>query len=645
MISGKFRTIFYISIIYAIGQIVLTIGAVDLGSSGLNMGLSFLGLGLIAFGTGGIKPCVVSFGAEQFQLPEQSNKIPLYFSLFYASINAGSLISTFLTPLLRNKKCDGQDTCFPLAFGVPAALFLVAILAFLGGRVCNLYKMVMPEENVITKFFACIWYSFKESRGSSKQKGKNMLDHGEKKYGKDFIEDVRAVLNVLYMFIPFPIYWALFDQQGSLWTFQARRMNGDMGYFQVLPDQMQLANPFMILAFIPLFEYVVYPVFAKFGMLTKPLQRIVTGGTLAGVSFVVSGFLELALQEHYTALPDSGQTHMTIYNGLPPSCASNLNLIELNYIPNNPEKSSTSFKFNFTDSSGNHSLYSENSGIENEGMFTIEAFKITCGLNEIVFDKLEFEGKLEQKKTDEVPNQYVLVTYDLNDPKKGVLNYGNFNGPLAKTSNGMPDIKVIWNIESECEGFNIGDVEDIEFVDAISLGNTTVPFGDTEIKHLENLGTRPFQISCSNTNTTITEVELLYGANYQLVYVEHNTADKTQGVIVHKIVEENVYNMFLILPQFAIMTAGEVMFSITALQFAFSQAPETMKAILQSAFTVTTGVGNIFDLTVMLALEGVFSSQAYLFFMFAGLMFLDMVILALMAWKYKYVDYTEKQKI
>ena len=149
----------------------------------------------------------------------------------------------------------------------------------------------------------------------------------------------------------------------------------------------------------------------------------------------------MALQEHYTALPDSGQTHMTIYNGLPPSCASNLNLIELNYIPNDPEKSSTSFKFNFTDSSGNHSLYSENSGIENEGMFTIEAFKITCGLDEIVFDKLEFEGKLEEKKTDEVPNQYVLVTYDLNDPKKGILNVGNFNGPLAKTSNGMPDIK------------------------------------------------------------------------------------------------------------------------------------------------------------------------------------------------------------
>ena len=49
--------------------------------------------------------------------------------------------------------------------------------------------------------------------------------------------------------------------------------------------------------------------------------------------FLLKGFLELALQEHYTALPDSGQTHMTIYNGLPPSCAINLPPIQLNYIP------------------------------------------------------------------------------------------------------------------------------------------------------------------------------------------------------------------------------------------------------------------------------------------------------------------------
>ena len=30
---------------------------------------------------------------------------------------------------------------------------------FVLGRTCNLYKMTMPEENIIAKFFACIWVS------------------------------------------------------------------------------------------------------------------------------------------------------------------------------------------------------------------------------------------------------------------------------------------------------------------------------------------------------------------------------------------------------------------------------------------------------------------------------------------------------
>jgi dipeptide/tripeptide permease len=51
-----------------------------------------------------------------------------YFSLFYAAINSGSLISTILTPILRQEvSCAGQETCYPAAFGVPAALMVVSI--------------------------------------------------------------------------------------------------------------------------------------------------------------------------------------------------------------------------------------------------------------------------------------------------------------------------------------------------------------------------------------------------------------------------------------------------------------------------------------------------------------------------------------
>lgn len=64
---------------------------------------SLIGLLLIAIGTGGIKPCVAAFGGDQFKLPEQERQLQTFFSIFYFSINAGSLISTFITPIFRYK--------------------------------------------------------------------------------------------------------------------------------------------------------------------------------------------------------------------------------------------------------------------------------------------------------------------------------------------------------------------------------------------------------------------------------------------------------------------------------------------------------------------------------------------------------------
>merc|ERR1719219_488795 len=130
-----------------------------------------------------------------------------------------------------------------------------------------------------------------------------------------------------------------------------------------------------------------------------------------------------------------------------------------------------------------------------------------------------------------------------------------------------------------------------------------------------------------------------------MVYIAHpgNTSPLNSSLLVHKITEENYYHIALMVPQWAVMTAGEVMFSLTGLQFAFSQAPESMRAVLQAAYTVTTGIGNIIDVTVMLALEGVLS-RAYLFFLFAGLMTLDMALLAFMAARYKYVNFTNQEK-
>ena len=57
-------------------------------------------------------------------------------------------------------------------------------------------------------------HAFTEWRKRRKaEKKESMLDYAEKKYGKTFIEDVKALKSVTYMFLPLPIFWALFDQQ------------------------------------------------------------------------------------------------------------------------------------------------------------------------------------------------------------------------------------------------------------------------------------------------------------------------------------------------------------------------------------------------------------------------------------------------
>lgn len=127
---GKFRTILYVSMIYAAGSVLLALSSAE--PVGLpQKEFSILSLFLIALGTGGIKPCVSAFGGDQFKLPQQQTQLALFFSLFYFSINAGSLISTFLTPVLRNNvHCFGEDSCFPLAFAVPGVLMVVSLGKF-----------------------------------------------------------------------------------------------------------------------------------------------------------------------------------------------------------------------------------------------------------------------------------------------------------------------------------------------------------------------------------------------------------------------------------------------------------------------------------------------------------------------------------
>ena len=63
--------------------------------------LLYTGLLMVGAGTGGIKPCVATFGGDQFKLPEQKKQSELFFSIFYWAVNLGSFLSMVITPQLR----------------------------------------------------------------------------------------------------------------------------------------------------------------------------------------------------------------------------------------------------------------------------------------------------------------------------------------------------------------------------------------------------------------------------------------------------------------------------------------------------------------------------------------------------------------
>lgn len=90
------------------------------------------------------------------------------------------------------------------------------------------------------------------------------------------------------------------------------------------------------------------------------------------------------------------------------------------------------------------------------------------------------------------------------------------------------------------------------------------------------------------------------------------------------------------LPQIVIMTAAEIMFSVTGLEFSFTQAPVSMKAVLQACWLLSVAIGNM--IVVVIAELKFVGSQSSEFALFATLMLINLLIFLLLARNYKYTD-------
>ena len=89
---GKYRTIFWLSLVYCAGHLALALDDTRLGLT--------IGLSLVAIGAGGIKPCVSANVGDQFG-KKNWFRVRSIFQIFYFSINFGSFGATLLIPTLN----------------------------------------------------------------------------------------------------------------------------------------------------------------------------------------------------------------------------------------------------------------------------------------------------------------------------------------------------------------------------------------------------------------------------------------------------------------------------------------------------------------------------------------------------------------
>lgn len=284
---GKYKTIIVFGIIYCVGSATLATTSIFELVWGAYLGLIFIG-----FGTGGIKPCVSSFGADQFAKPELSqnkskkeleDEIGIYFHTFYFAINLGSLGSYIFTPLLRS------HVGFFAAFGVPAIFLCIALVVFFSGR--NNYLKIPSKGSILLPLVRALWYGFRHRKEASQSAEpihwiETSLGHNG--VTKRDVANARAFWRVLPLFTLMPAFWMLLDQQSNAWTFQAERMqlNG------LEPEQMNVINPICIVILIPLFEKWLYPALDRCGLNFGVFKRIGCGMILSIIAFLLSALVQ-----------------------------------------------------------------------------------------------------------------------------------------------------------------------------------------------------------------------------------------------------------------------------------------------------------------------------------------------------------------
>ncbi|CAI9106917.1 OLC1v1006164C1 [Oldenlandia corymbosa var. corymbosa] len=341
---GRYWTIASFSIIYVIGMTLLTLSAsvpglkptcvskTECHATKAQTVVAFVALYLVALGTGGIKPCVSSYGADQFDDADDKEKHQKssFFNWFYFSINVGALVASSLLVYIQIHVGWGWG------FGVPAAAMAIAVVSFFSGT--RIYRYQKPGGSPLTRLCQVVVASFRKNHvavpadesllyeaqdeksaivGSRKLEHTTALSFFDKAavvtdsdYKNDSeidkwrlctvtqVEELKSIIKLLPIWATGIIFSAVYGQMGNLFVSQATFMDTHVGNtkFEIPEAALSVFDTLSVIVWVPIYDKIITP-FARKATDRKngltQLQRMGIGLFISVLAMVSAAVLEI----------------------------------------------------------------------------------------------------------------------------------------------------------------------------------------------------------------------------------------------------------------------------------------------------------------------------------------------------------------
>ncbi|KAJ4974092.1 hypothetical protein NE237_007266 [Protea cynaroides] len=352
---GRFRTLLFASFASLLGMGVMTLtaavpelrpptcykGSDCLQPEKWQLAVLFSGLGLLSIGAGGIRPCNIAFGVDQFDPTTEKGRrdVESFFDWYYLTFTIVLVIVFTVVVYIQS------NISWVVGLAMPTAFIALSIIVFLLGT--HIYNYIKPRGSVFTDLAKVTVAASRKRHVTPEQirehklydpeesdplvvklphtdgllcldKAAVIIDPSELDHecvaknvwrlcSVQQVEQLKCFLRIIPVWGSGITCFTVMDQQSTFGVLQAMQMDRHItNSFEVPPGLMGVAPMITLSLWIIIYERLVIPTASKFGRSEVRISmrtKMVIGIVMSILCMLVSGTVEhrrrdLALKDH-----------------------------------------------------------------------------------------------------------------------------------------------------------------------------------------------------------------------------------------------------------------------------------------------------------------------------------------------------------